>query len=75
MTYQVDGPSGMRHRIDADMPTNDEALKILRGAVPVPACGQRLSKVVNFHKSDARMLPSYACSRCFPDARKNGGAS
>jgi hypothetical protein len=65
MTYQVTGPTGMRHKVDAPMPTNDEALAIFKGAVPVMACGRTLSKVVNFYKGGD--LPGrLACSKCFP---------
>jgi hypothetical protein len=55
----------MRHKVDADMPANDEALKILKGAVPALACNRKLSKVVNFYKGDD--LPGrLACTKCFP---------
>jgi hypothetical protein len=65
--YQVEGPSGMRHRVDADMPDNATAIKMLNGDIKPPlACNRKLKKVVNFYKSDARMLPSYTCSKCFP---------
>jgi hypothetical protein len=66
MTYQVTGPSGMRHRVDAAMPDNDTAVKMWQGDVkPVLACGRSLAKVVNFYQGDE--LPGgYACSKCFP---------
>lgn len=66
MTYQVTGPTGMRHKVEADMPANDIALRMWKGdAVPALVCNRKLSKVVNFYKGDD--LPGgYACPRCFP---------
>lgn len=66
MTYQVTGPSGMRHRVAADMPDNDTAVKMWNGDVkPELACGRTVKKVVNFYQADE--LPGgYACAKCFP---------
>jgi hypothetical protein len=66
MTYQVTGPSGMRHKVEADMPAGDTGIKMWRGDVkPVLVCGRSLAKVVNFYQADE--LPGgYACSKCFP---------
>lgn len=66
MTYQVTGPSGMRHKVDADMPDNQTAIKMWQGDVlPVLVCGRPLKKVVNFYKGSD--LPGgHACSKCFP---------
>jgi hypothetical protein len=66
MTYQVTGPSGMRHKVGADMPGNDIALKMWKGDIKPPlVCNRKLAKVVNFYKGDA--LPGgYACTKCFP---------
>jgi hypothetical protein len=66
MTYQVTGPSGMRHKVEADMPTGDTAIKMWQGDVkPLLSCGRKLAKVVNFYKADE--LPGrHACAKCFP---------
>lgn len=66
MTYQVTGPSGMRHKVEAGDPDKATAIKMWNGDVkPALACGRTLTKVVNFYKGDD--LPgSYACSKCFP---------
>lgn len=67
MTYQVTGPTGMRHKVDADMPTGDDGIKMWNGDVkPLLACGRKMKKVVNFYQGDDRPLASYACSKCFP---------
>lgn len=66
MTYQVTGPSGMRHKVEADMPDNLIAIKMWNGDVkPLLACARTVKKVVNFYKADE--LPGgYACTKCFP---------
>ena len=66
MTYQVTGPSGMKHKVEADMPDSDTAVKMWNGDVrPALACGRSVKKVVNFYKGDD--LPGgYACTKCFP---------
>lgn len=66
MTYQVTGPSGMRHKVDADMPDGDTAIKMWNGDVkPALVCSRTVKKVVNFYQADE--LPGrYACTGCFP---------
>lgn len=66
MTYQVTGPSGMRHKVEAGAPDNDTAVKMWKGdVVPVLVCGRTLKLVVNFYPAEE--LPGgYACSKCFP---------
>jgi hypothetical protein len=56
----------MRHKVEADMPGSDIAIKMWSGDVkPLLTCGRRMKKVVNFYQADE--LPgSYACSKCFP---------
>jgi hypothetical protein len=67
MTYQVTGPTGMRHKVEADMPDNDTAARMWKGdGVPALACGRKLSKVVNFYRDGEPVLARYACPRCFP---------
>ena len=39
--YQVTGPTGMRHKVDADMPDNGTAIKMLNGDIKPPLdCGR-----------------------------------
>ena len=66
MSYQVTGPQGIRHRVDADMPSGDTAARMWRGQdMPELACKAKMSKVVNFYQGD-ESPGRHACSRCFP---------
>lgn len=63
--YQISSKTGMRHVVNADMPDNLSALKMLRGTeLPAVQCNQKIQPV-NFYKPDYPCNPRWQCKRCF----------
>jgi len=63
--YQVSSSTGMRHAVDADMPSNLSAVNMLRGQdLPTAKCGREI-KPVNFYEPTEKPNPRYQCARCF----------
>ena len=64
--YLISSSTGMRHKMDADMPDNDTALRMLKGQEsPITVCGRRLTPVNFYEADDTSIHPRYQCAGCF----------
>ena len=63
--YQISSRTGVRHIVNENEPSNEDALKMFKGVKLAPAkCGQRL-QVVNFYDMNEHSPARYTCSKCF----------
>lgn len=65
--HQVSSRTGWRHKIEADMPDGDTALRMLRDGRDLPAarCGRQIQPVNFYEPGDDTSGPRYRCSGCW----------